>query len=335
MCKPIPSIFAAIPLFAMALFAGGPANGQAEATVKCKDGSSYTVSVPGGSCKAEPGEYATCIGATEGTEAKAVCGGGCTSDGDGKCSAQTVSTPPPGPKVKVETAAKPSGIKTTGAAGQQKGRTGAVATPPAGIKGAAGAGSAATAASKASTSDINFTKQADKSSPSLMKAPNLDEARTHCGRNPKCRVVRDDAEITAFCAGNNCVAAKKKGKGKVEYLQVTMSDVLVTSAARVRGKPLTTSQGIIAILIGLAPTMSKATEPGKLETPNLKAGRLKGESVDTKHKDALRAPPPANLLESGPTPSPSASGPARAGSIRRDTVAPSLGGPGGPAMGTR
>jgi hypothetical protein len=186
--------------------------------------------------------------------------------------------------------------------------------------------------SKPKYDDITITKPVDKSSPTLLQARRLEEARNACSTNPNCRLVRDDSDLTAFCVGDNCVAARKAGKGQQEFIQIKMSDILVSSAAhKLKGKPITTSSGIIAILIGrTAPTPQK--EPGKLEIPNVSAGKIKGESKDSKHGgEALRTPPPANLLEGSSPAAPSSAGPARAGTIRKETIAPTLG-PTGPSV---
>jgi hypothetical protein len=140
------------------------------------------------------------------------------------------------------------------------------------------------------------------------------DARGLCSKNPNCRVVRDDAQVTAFCVGNNCVAARKAGKGQQEYLNVTMSDVLV---GRINGTPIKTSQGIIAILVGqVAPPSSAGSQ-----TPD--AQKMKSPAA-----------PPAGLLEdrspgvASPATSP---GSARSKALRED-VKSTTGGPGGPTV---
>jgi hypothetical protein len=124
-------------------------------------------------------------------------------------------------------------------------------------------------------------------------------------------MVRDDAELTGYCVGESCVAAKKKGGNQVEFLQVKMSDLVVSDVARIHGRPITTSQGIIAILIGqMAP-------PGAAPASIPETGLQK-----------VKSPPAAGLLDDR---SPSAASPTsgRAGtrvkSLRPD-AAPATGG---------
>jgi hypothetical protein len=175
------------------------------------------------------------------------------------------------------------------------------------------------------TQDIVITKPTDKSSPKLA-TQSADEVRGICGKNPNCRVVRDDAAITAFCVGDNCVAAKKKtGKPDV-FLRVTITEAMVSNVARIQGRPITTSQGIIAILIGNIAPPATAPSASKSGSPSTtKAG------YDIKQN--VKAPPAANLTEGGGTSAPSAPGPGRAGAIKKDSVAPALGGSGKPMMG--
>jgi hypothetical protein len=153
------------------------------------------------------------------------------------------------------------------------------------------------------------TKPLDKSSPTLSTS----DVRNQCSKNPSCRVVRDDAQLTAFCTGENCVVARKAGKGQQEYLNVTMSDVLV---GKVSGPPVKTSQGIIAILVGqVAPPSAAGSPAGDL---------LKAKST---------VAPPAGLLDdrSPAVASPRSPGSARSKALRED-VKPTTSGPGGPML---
>jgi hypothetical protein len=201
---------------------------------------------------------------------------------------------------------------------------GTAAQPPSEVKGDT---EAATSSRKApgniKFNDVTLKGPIDKSSP-MMATRSIDDVRGVCSRNPNCRIVRDDAQLTAFCVGDNCVTARKAGKGQQEYLKVTMSDVLV---GRISGTPIKTSQGIIAILIGNIAPPATAPSASKSGSPSTtKAG------YDIKQN--VKAPPAANLTESGGTSTPSSPGPGRAGSIRKDTVAPISGsGAGGPTMG--
>jgi hypothetical protein len=177
-------------------------------------------------------------------------------------------------------------------------------------------------ADRAFTQDITIKKPIDKSSP-ILATRSIDDVRGVCSKNPNCRIVRDDAQLTAFCVGDNCVAARKAGKGQQEYLNVTMSDVLV---GRITGTPIKSSQGIIAILIGNVAPPAAAPTAGKSGSPSTtKAGYDLQKS--------MKAPPAANLTESGGTSTPSSPGPGRAGAIKKDSVAPALGGSGKPMMG--
>jgi hypothetical protein len=155
--------------------------------------------------------------------------------------------------------------------------------------------------------DITTTKPMDKSSPKLA-IQSADEARSICAKNPNCRVVRDDAAITAFCVGDNCVAARKKGAGKPhEFLTVKIKEVMVTSS-RIQGRPITSSQGIIAILVGqVAPPSS--------------AG---GQIPDAQKVKSPATPPPGLLEDRSPgVGSPAASpGTARSKALRDDVKAP-------------
>jgi hypothetical protein len=94
-------------------------------------------------------------------------------------------------------------------------------------------------------------------------AETLESVRNICSKNPNCRVVRDDSQITAFCTGDNCIAAKKggkKGSQGTEFLRVKMTDVMITRT--VTGRPVSTSAGIIAILIG-GPSSTAAAPSSK------------------------------------------------------------------------
>jgi hypothetical protein len=166
------------------------------------------------------------------------------------------------------------------------------------------------------TQDIVITKPTDKSSPKLT-TQSADEVRGICGKNPNCRVVRDDAAITAFCVGDNCVAAKKKtGKPDV-FLQVTIKEAMVNNVARIQGRPITTSQGIIAILVGQVAPPSSA-----------------GSQIRDAQKVKSPVGPPAGLLDdrSPGAASPAASpGSARSKALRED-VTPTTGSPGGPTV---
>jgi hypothetical protein len=166
------------------------------------------------------------------------------------------------------------------------------------------------------TQDIVITKPTDKSSPKLA-TQSADEVSGICGKNPNCRVVRDDAAITAFCVGDNCVAAKKKTGKQDVFLQVKMKDVMVSDVARIQGRPITTSQGIIAILVGQVAPPSSA-----------------GSQIRDAQKMKSPAAPPAGLLEdrspgvASPATSP---GSARSKALRED-VKSTTGGPGGPTI---
>jgi hypothetical protein len=204
---------------------------------------------------------------------------------------------------------------------------------------------------QAETSDLVVTKQVDKASPTMM-ARSVDDVRSLCNKNPNCRVVRDDSQVTAFCVGSNCVAARKAGKGQMEFLQVTMTEALITTRM-VKG-PRIRSPGIIAVLVGR--TVSPGTQKGGYEggqkggydlKANVKAGRqfnATGKHIPKatitvreqnapllKNKSGPAAPPP-NLLGSGSTIAPAGAG-ANKGGVK-GTVAPSTG-TGTPPVGTR
>jgi DNA polymerase III subunit gamma/tau len=258
------------------------------------------------------GDISICEGTNKATGG---CGGTwkCTN---GNCSCSSGScTPPPAITVPQQTskqlAPAPSGVKT--ATGSSGGPGAGAGKPPGGTpSGGLGAGKPP---GDTPSGGLGAGKPPDGTpSGGLSAGKSPVDARGLCSKNPNCRIVRDDAQITAFCVGNNCVAARKAGKGQQEYLNVTMSDVLV---GRIGGTPIKTSQEIVAILVGqVAPPSSAGSQ-----TPSTQ--KVKGP-----------VGPPAGLLEdrSPGVASPAASpGSARSKALRED-VLPSTGSPGGPTV---
>jgi hypothetical protein len=274
------------------------------------------------------GDITICEGTNKATGG---CGGTwkCTN-GNCSCSSGSCTPPPawtPPQQTSKQTVPAPSGVKT--ATGSSGGPGAGAGKPPGGTpSGGLGAGKPPGDTSSGGPGAGAGKPPGDPPSGGLGAGkppegtpsgglgagkPPVD-ARGLCSKNPNCRVVRDDAQLTAFCVGNNCVAARKAGKGQQEYLNVTMSDVLV---GRISGTPIKTSQGIIAILIGqVAPPSSAGSQ-----TPD--AQKMKSPAA-----------PPAGLLEdrSPGVGSPAASpGSARNKAIRED-VKSTTGGPGGPTI---
>ncbi|HSL78063.1 MAG TPA: hypothetical protein VK877_00255 [Pseudolabrys sp.] len=155
-------------------------------------------------------------------------------------------------------------------------------------------------ASKAATSDIKIPKPIDKSSPLVM----ADEVRNICSKNPKCRVVRDDSQLTAYCVGDDCVAARKAGKGQQEYFVVKMSDLTTSSFGAATGRRIPWNS--VANMLSVQPSNETTARTKSTLGSSLATGKHipKAELTVRSSTDGSKTLPPANLLENSQTAAP-------------------------------